>query len=1299
MHRLSLKASLRSKFIPLFAIGLGAMASAAHAQTTYYWDGNGAATGSGNTTLTGTWGSTAFWGTAANGTTATTNAALTVSDTAVFTANDNSGTANNYNGTYTVTLGTAQSVSGIIVSGTSVGSGNSGGTLTLAGTATPGLTLGAGGLTINGSNGDIVLANTIGTITLGADQTWNVANAHVWTVNAAIAGNAGAGLTRTWTLGTLNGFTNVYSGSVSNGAGGGKLAITLNNSGGGTQSFTGTANTYTGKTTIARGILQAVALANAGASSSLGAATGTDSIIDIGSTTNAGSLYVNASAATSTDRVINLAGTTGGATIKSNGAATSSTVTFTGGVTNAGGGNKVLTLAGTNLGNNTISGIADATIDSSKTAVVKSEAGLWVLSGSNTYSGSTTISAGTLSVAAASSLGSNVAGNNITINGGNLLLSAATNFGANQTIFISSGGIGVGYTPSSLPTVTDTTGTAGGVYGINYTGDGAVTNLSTLYNGNWFLGSFTTGTYTGATLGSGSNSNYRLGGGGGTLTIANNVLTGANNLIAGGSGGGSVILSNGNTYTGKTTLQSGTLTVSSVNKVVSGSASSSLGAPITALNGTIDIGSGANAVALNYMGGGETSDRIINLAGTTGAVTFTNSGSGNLNFTSTMTQTGTGAKAITLGAATDNFGGTLTGLSNSGTAKVSVTKNGQNNSNWTLSGSSSYTGDTVINGGVLTVANGLSNTGFINLNGGSATQQAVLQSSGTIARILANGSGTANSLKWSTFSGFAAQGGKLTVTLSSNAQLQWGLANSGFMGTGASPMVLGSTTSDSQVEITNPFSLNTTDAFSRVIYVEKGVGGDSALLSGIISQGTGTASNNGIVKDGKGTLILSNVNTYGGPTVVRQGTLVAAGNSLSGSAGVFGTGTGSFSAPTAPSSLVLGDASTGTGGNPSLQIGGAFTVGRTISVTDSGTGNTYSVGGSTDNASTFSGAITVANGSAANNTFSVTQVATTGTNALNITGGITGAANANTKTVRFDNVGTVNVSNTGISDGAGGGKVAVVKANTGITNFTAVNTYTGTTTVSAGTLLVSGTGNINSSAAVSITGGTLDYQNNVTGLNRNVTVNGGTFKNNSTQNYTGVLTFTAGTVAGTNLAGVALSIGTGQTLSPGNSPGTMTTGAQTWATGGNYNWQILDATGSAGTGFDTIALTTGNALNITATSGGKFNINLWSLSSTGPDVSGNAQNFSSGSNYTWTLVSTDQAITGFSADEFLINTGAANGTAGFSNPAGGTFAVALADGNTDLVLTYTAVPEPGTVGLVAVGLAGVLYFRRRTRTA
>jgi hypothetical protein len=166
------------------------------------------------------------------------------------------------------------------------------------------------------------------------------------------------------------------------------------------------------------------------------------------------------------------------------------------------------------------------------------------------------------------------------------------------------------------------------------------------------------------------------------------------------------------------------------------------------------------------------------------------------------------------------------------------------------------------------------------------------------------------------------------------------------------------------------------------------------------------------------------------------------------------------------------------------------------------------------------------------------------------------------------------------------------------------------------------------------------------------------------------------------------------TLSPGTSPGTLNTGSQSWLTGAAYNWQVYDATGAAGSGYDTIAIN--GTLDLSALLSAGFAINLWSLSAIGPDANGNAINFNAAVDQAWTLASASGGITGFEASDFLVNLEASNGTAGFGNNTnGGTFSVSQS-GN-DLVLTFTAasVPEPSTVLLGGSGILLLLLHRRR----
>jgi MYXO-CTERM domain-containing protein len=193
-----------------------------------------------------------------------------------------------------------------------------------------------------------------------------------------------------------------------------------------------------------------------------------------------------------------------------------------------------------------------------------------------------------------------------------------------------------------------------------------------------------------------------------------------------------------------------------------------------------------------------------------------------------------------------------------------------------------------------------------------------------------------------------------------------------------------------------------------------------------------------------------------------------------------------------------------------------------------------------------------------------------------------------------------------------------------------------------------------------------------------------------------------GTLSGSGSVG-SLTVGNGGTISPGNSPGTQNVvGNLTWLAGGNYNWQTLNTVGTPGTQWDLIAAT--GQLDLSAlTIGSEFNINLWSLSSTGPDVNGNIANFNNTLPYQWLIASAAGGITGFTgSNQFLINTGAINGTAGFSNPlGGGTFNISQT-GNS-LYLNFDpssgAVPEPGTwaVGALLVGGAALVRWRRRNQ--
>jgi autotransporter-associated beta strand protein len=128
-----------------------------------------------------------------------------------------------------------------------------------------------------------------------------------------------------------------------------------------------------------------------------------------------------------------------------------------------------------------------------------------------------------------------------------------------------------------------------------------------------------------------------------------------------------------------------------------------------------------------------------------------------------------------------------------------------------------------------------------------------------------------------------------------------------------------------------------------------------------------------------------------------------------------------------------------------------------------------------------------------------------------------------------------------------------------------------------------------------------------------------------------------------------------------------------WQPGSNYNWQIVDATGTAGTptGWDTI--TTTGSLTLAATPADPMRLNLWGLQLTNPVVSGSIGNFSPTSQYRWSIATAEKGVFGFNGDAVVINSGGTNGTGGFTNDlAGGSFS--LEQSGTSLDILFTPAP-------------------------
>lgn len=297
-------------------------------------------------------------------------------------------------------------------------------------------------------------------------------------------------------------------------------------------------------------------------------------------------------------------------------------------------------------------------------------------------------------------------------------------------------------------------------------------------------------------------------------------------------------------------------------------------------------------------------------------------------------------------------------------------------------------------------------------------------------------------------------------------------------------------------------------------------GSVSGNTFGIVFTGTGTGQYAGtigtttgtVTKSGTGTWKLSGANTYSGSTTISGGTLLIGANVAVSTPGPLGNS----------SALVfLGDAATTTNNwSPTLLLDGAFSFARAITIANQATSGVYTIGGNTDNNASFSGAISF------NRSFSITQVATTSTNALTVSGSIASASG--TKTVTFNNVGAVIKSINAIGDGSG--ITAVVKNNTGTLTMSVANTYSLSTTLNAGTLNINNAAALgNASAVFTINGGTIQNTTGGSITTNNYPINwGGSFTFSGSQ----PLNLGTGNVNGngsiqitTLSAGVALTFG------------------------------------------------------------------------------------------------------------------------------------------------------------------------------
>jgi len=159
-------------------------------------------------------------------------------------------------------------------------------------------------------------------------------------------------------------------------------------------------NSYSGTTTLIGGILNVANLNNYGTNGGLGnRATTSEAPANIGLLFRGGTLQYTGSTAQSTNRQIRIS--TAGGTIDASGTSPSATLNFTHSTTNTdlffSPGDRTLTLTGSNQGSNTFAiRLTDQDATNGQTSLLKTGTGTWLMTGTNTHTGGTTILGGNL---------------------------------------------------------------------------------------------------------------------------------------------------------------------------------------------------------------------------------------------------------------------------------------------------------------------------------------------------------------------------------------------------------------------------------------------------------------------------------------------------------------------------------------------------------------------------------------------------------------------------------------------------------------------------------------------------------------------------------------------------------------------------------------------------------------------------------------------------------------------------------------------------------------------------------------
>jgi autotransporter-associated beta strand protein len=674
------------------------------------------------------------------------------------------------------------------------------------------------------------------------------------------------------------------------------------------------------------------------------------------------------------------------------------------------------------------------------------------------------------------------------------------------------------------------------------------------------------------------------------VTFGGAVATNLN--VLGGPGGGNLA--------GGLALTTPTTAITSGYVLLSPTGTYSGGIATTLTPGTIFYTTGAT-VDGNSANATPTTTGSLTVFGTTATLTGNNTytggtivdggtlitGSANLPVNGSVTLTNSNGTVVVSGLIFNQtfpgtFGGAITG-------NGSVTLN---TGALTLSGVNTYTGGTMISGGTLFITGSASLPGNVTNHSALTFDQAaatvstyagVISGTGTVTK---QDGGTVNLTGANLYTGVttvssgilniqnsAALGSPLSsTTVASGATLQvqgniappepLNLAGPGVGGLGVLDSLSGNNT------VSGPVTLNgaaTIDADAGTLTISGAVGGaaqnltvggaGNVTLTGGVGTTTGTLTKNGL-----GTLtLLGTASTFTGGTTVNAGTLaLGAANMLAGT-GALAVNGGTLDL--GATSQTVGAVSLNGGAlNNGTLTGTSFTsIGGTVGAVLAGVGSSFT---NTSGTTTLNGVDTYTGGTTINaGTIVMGSASALGTGTTAVAAGAT----LNTGVFGFDLTrlsGAGTLIGSGVYSFAGAneslatvltGAASLTKAGANTLTLSGLNTYTGGTTVSAGTLFISPGGLLGGAAgALAVSGGTLDLGATSQRVGA-VSLNGGALND-------GTLTGTSFTSTGGTVGAILAGAGSSFT----NTSGTTTlSGVNTYTGGTTVSGGTLIASSTA----------------------------------------------------------------------------------------------------------------------------------------